>query len=397
MDNDIFKGVAEYGNTPPPNSPGTMAMPALNQVSGSGSGFLSGVDKFLSAVNPYAGLINGGLSMIGNLLNRGAERKEAQRERDWNEAMMDKQNAWSLEQWNRTNEYNSPAEQVKRMREAGLNPMYYGLDGSSANAFQSAQALGYSRASLGSMENPFEAGIQGMMASKNLQLAQTQIEKTEAEKNQIEASTSEKKLDAEFKEKTMQYRVEGERLANDLTKEQISKIGEEKKQIVENIKKIIAETETESARKLLVQAEEHLRKMEAKQIAELLPLQKAFVEAQTSAQKAQASLTFAEVAIKKGLLDAGYIDYAIDQMWQETRMKGFQADKAQSEAANAEAVRLINEFKAAIRTGHWSEAMGTTHGNSWIARQTDELFNALFGMFSSVSEAIAGPLSGFVK
>lgn len=353
-----------------------------------------------SALNPLAvagNVASGIFGLVGQSMQQGFAREESEKQRDWNEAIMDKQNEWTLEQWNRTNEYNSPLEQRKRLEEAGLNPLYFGLDGSSAGQVESAQALGYDRAALENMKNPLQAGIEGLMASKNIQLAQSQIEKTEAEKNQIEANTDETKLDVEFKQKTMEYRVEGERLANDLTKEQISKIGEEKKQIAENIKKIIAETETEAETKLLVQAEENLRKMEAKQIAELLPLNKAFIEAQTQAQKAQASLAFAEAAIKRGLIDAGYIDYAIDQMWQETRLKGFQADKVQTEAANAEAIKEINEFKAAIRTGRWSDAMVTSHGDRWIVQQTNSLFNALFGMFSSVSEAIAGPLSGFVK
>lgn len=44
-----------------------------------------------------------------------------------NEQLIREQNQWNLEQWNRENFYNSPAEQMKRLKSAGLNPnLMYG-------------------------------------------------------------------------------------------------------------------------------------------------------------------------------------------------------------------------------------------------------------------------------
>ena len=94
--------------------------------------------------------------------------------------MMAKQNAWNEEMWAKTNEYNDPSNQVQRMRNAGLNPLYYGLDGSSANAMQSASPLGYDRATMEAMNNPLLtiAQISNMQAStaktNNENLTETQ-------------------------------------------------------------------------------------------------------------------------------------------------------------------------------------------------------------------------------
>lgn len=45
-----------------------------------------------------------------------------------NYALAQRQNQWNIEQWQRENEYNSPANQFKLMQEAGLNPLFYGAD-----------------------------------------------------------------------------------------------------------------------------------------------------------------------------------------------------------------------------------------------------------------------------
>ena len=74
--------------------------------------------------------------------------KEALMTNQWNYAMAQEQNAWNLEQWQRENEYNSPKEQLKRLAEAGLNPLLLEQQGNlSASSPQasdaSAQMPGY--------------------------------------------------------------------------------------------------------------------------------------------------------------------------------------------------------------------------------------------------------------
>ena len=57
--------------------------------------------------------------------------------REYSKEMVDYSYAKDLEQWNRTNAYNSPEQQMDRYKEAGLNPnLVYGSQGSNGNATQ---------------------------------------------------------------------------------------------------------------------------------------------------------------------------------------------------------------------------------------------------------------------
>lgn len=46
----------------------------------------------------------------------------AQLNNEFNERMMEKQMDYNLEMWNKQNAYNTPAEQMKRLKDAGINP-----------------------------------------------------------------------------------------------------------------------------------------------------------------------------------------------------------------------------------------------------------------------------------
>lgn len=60
----------------------------------------------------------------------------AKKQNEYDVAMFNATNAWNLEQWNRENEYNSPASQMQRYIEAGINPLWAMSD---ANAGQAQQ------------------------------------------------------------------------------------------------------------------------------------------------------------------------------------------------------------------------------------------------------------------
>lgn len=114
----------------------------------------------LAGIIGAAGSVAGaGASAIatGNLnkKNRAWQEQQSTIQREWSEAQADKQNAWNYEMWLKEQEYNSPEFQVERMRAAGLNPLFYGLDGNSVGQAQAAaQPLGYDRASQYAIANP---------------------------------------------------------------------------------------------------------------------------------------------------------------------------------------------------------------------------------------------------
>ena len=79
----------------------------------------------------------------GAFLSAGANLISTDMTNRANERMQQQQNAWNLEQWNRNNEYNSPAAQLQRMKAAGLNPdLMYGQNASGAAGNSSSPAQG---------------------------------------------------------------------------------------------------------------------------------------------------------------------------------------------------------------------------------------------------------------
>lgn len=150
-----------------------------------------------STLNPVASTaISAGSGFLGGLVSAGANLYEARKQRDWNEKMLDKQNDWSLEMWNRTNEYNDPSQQVQRLRDAGLNPLFYGLDGSSASSFESAQPLGYERAQFGATDNP--VGLAFDSAVKNAQIANIQANTAKQSEETLSEIQRREKVSAEI-------------------------------------------------------------------------------------------------------------------------------------------------------------------------------------------------------
>lgn len=79
-------------------------------------------------------LIAAGTQLVGQGINWASQGNMNKKTREWNQRMMNYQNNWNYELWKQQNEYNSPANQMKRFKEAGLNPhLIYGK-GESGNA-----------------------------------------------------------------------------------------------------------------------------------------------------------------------------------------------------------------------------------------------------------------------
>lgn len=242
-------------------------------------------------------IVNGALGLIGQGIQIDFEKQQAQQEREWNEAMMDKQNQWTLDMWNRTNEYNSPSAQRQRLEEAGLNPLYFGLDGSSAGQVESAQALGYQRASMAGMDNPVQAGLNAM-------LTRAEIEKTQAEAGKLgEETTTEVKRRQEMQA-------------------QIDKITQDIKASIAGVK--LTEAQTESVNKSIAwldalnEAQLHYQESmsavneeTAKRIKELLPGEK-LLQSKTIEQMSK-NIEQMNAEIKKLAVDTGIAEQ--DLLW----------------------------------------------------------------------------------
>lgn len=123
-------------------------------------------------------LIVPGLGMAGELLGAVASGTANRAQRRYNDRVAWRERIWALEDWNRQNEYNSPYQQMQRLKAAGLNPnLVYG-NGATATASQmprSTDSKGY---------NPdvprFNLGSPAMMYFQ-AQLMKKEIDKKDAE------------------------------------------------------------------------------------------------------------------------------------------------------------------------------------------------------------------------
>lgn len=86
-----------------------------------------------------AAVIGAGAALFGQGANVYAQGKMNKKTREWNERQYWRTRADSLADWNRQNEYNSPAAQMARFKEAGLNPnLIYGQQ-NTADAVRSSE------------------------------------------------------------------------------------------------------------------------------------------------------------------------------------------------------------------------------------------------------------------
>jgi len=155
-------------------------------------------------------------SSIGGLIGANAQKKEGQRNRDfqikqnqeeraWSNEMFEKQNKRDTDFWNMQNAYNDPSAQMQRLKDAGLNPnLVYGT-----GADATAGPIATHSAPSPRTEAPRETGSAAMggAISKsifdflNVEQAKANIARTNADTKQINASTASTEFDNAVKEK----------------------------------------------------------------------------------------------------------------------------------------------------------------------------------------------------
>lgn len=146
-----------------------------------------------------------GTSNIANILMNSHNNK--QNAKQWKEyanlqrELQSSQNAWNLAQWNRQNEYNSPANQMNLLRQAGLNPnlVYGNLAGASAGSLESAGAdISSPTPNNAAQVSGFgDLGVQigNQMMQKELNDANIEKINTEVESQRIQNAKDQKELD----------------------------------------------------------------------------------------------------------------------------------------------------------------------------------------------------------
>lgn len=155
-----------------------------------------------------AGSISSGImALAGDIAQADAARDAAQQYNEEQRSLAEYQNEWNLQQWNRENEYNSPLQQMKRFQEAGLNPnLIYGQQNLSAS---SPNAVGYDSKPV---QSKFSSRMAALGNILNIKLLQSQIKKTQAEEQNINANTG-KSLE---ETRLLGYRSEWQNIQNGL-------------------------------------------------------------------------------------------------------------------------------------------------------------------------------------
>lgn len=172
-------------------------------------------------------IISSGASLFGGLFGRSAEQRynarEAQKNRDFQREERLASQAFNLDMWNRTNEYNSMSNVIQRARDAGVSAGAVVGDGStSAQPFQTSPSQGTATAPSPSIASSIMSTIQ------NADLVQAQVEN-------LKEDTKGKTNQNTFFTASFDERLHALKLQNEL----LSKEGQE---VQANIDKITTET-----------------------------------------------------------------------------------------------------------------------------------------------------------
>lgn len=207
-------------------------------------------------------LISGASSLISGLFGTSSQNKnidkqiaaqasENQKTREYNLELAKMQNQWNLDQWNRENEYNTPAHQRELLAEGKLNPdLIYGNGASGLTAASSpemtsgASATPQDFSALGQKRTLGDAVQQSLRDS----LLGAQLELTRAQADKVKSETEGQNLTNKNILALDSAELDKRLAEADLTKKQ----KEEVSQNIENLKKTSAQL-TEQIKNITLQ------------------------------------------------------------------------------------------------------------------------------------------------
>ena len=215
--------------------------------------------------------------------------------------------------------------QMADMVAAGVNPalmMANGSNGASTPSGEAAQAgsdptggLSFSDL-IGTLSMPMQIvqgikDIQDINASINLKHAQEGLVGAQTEEATARAESL--RLNNKWIDQLNEDRHKMNDLSMDFTREQMKTLEKNREVADADIALKIKQAETEEKRKELVEAQKITEIMRTREIAELLPYEKALKAAQAANQRAAAKLAGMQVLIEQRKLDGGYYDSLIEE------------------------------------------------------------------------------------
>lgn len=158
-------------------------------------------------MNPLIGssLVQTGGNLISNLFNLGQAKKERESRRELAEYQYTK----DLEMWNKANEYNSPAQQMERLKAAGLNPnLVYG-NGSVVGNTSPAQTPRYQayNPEYGRIDVQLPNVLAMLNQYQDLKQKKAQTDNVQEQNMSIKLDNTQKALNNAYLSKTLDPRV----------------------------------------------------------------------------------------------------------------------------------------------------------------------------------------------
>lgn len=186
---------------------------------------MGALDNFLSG---GLGSLAGGLfGSIGSIWQNNTNLKIARETNAMNRQMFDDQLAYNTEMWNKQNEYNDPLAQRQRLENAGLNPLFFGLDGTgNASGWQTSTPIPAQGASV---VNPLSALGQGVADMINQQ-------KTASEKKLTDEYTTNEQVFRSGRLKQQYVDITLGEATTSYTKEQEHQLGVSARQMDEQLR-----------------------------------------------------------------------------------------------------------------------------------------------------------------
>lgn len=154
-------------------------------------GLLDTIGKFVGNASGIGPVISAGAGIIGNILGNKSQESAnkanleiAQMNNAFNEKMLERQLSYNTEMWDKQNAYNDPSAQVKRLKDAGINPIM-AMQGNQGGVAANALGINTPQASSVAPMQAFRPDTSAIQQSAELlynkRLNEAQAAKTEAE------------------------------------------------------------------------------------------------------------------------------------------------------------------------------------------------------------------------
>lgn len=172
---------------------------------------------------PIAAAIGAGSNLVGGAVNAFSTANQNRKSRDWSEKMYEKQKQDNYVMWNMQNEYNTPANQLQRMKDANLNPhLFYG-QGNPGNAAPiptpDVQSPQFRTPEWGNAVS--SAGLAFMNAIYDLDIKQAQIDNLKAQNTVIHQDAMLKAVLGDDRRFDLNYKSRMEDVSAEAAKERL--------------------------------------------------------------------------------------------------------------------------------------------------------------------------------